>query len=107
MSKIKNVLYNNFLFFQLFLPLFETACTQPKEQKSNKSVKSTISAVQSKEDFQKIPLKNVKDAKRLSFNSSPVENRTRVTVEDRPHTSTPIKDQLLSEIVGFENMLEW
>lgn len=97
---------NNFPNFQLFLPLFKTNFGQSNVRKS-KSDKSTISEVQNKEDSQKIPLKIVKDSKRLSFNSSPVASSDRVAVEDRPHTSTPIKDQLLSEIVGFENVLEW
>lgn len=97
---------NNFPFFQLFVPLFKTAFTQSNEQKS-KSTKSTISEVQSKEDSQKNPLKLVKDAKRVSSGPSPVASGGRVAVEDRPHTSTPLKDQLLSEIATFENMLEW
>lgn len=91
---------NNFPFFQLFVPLFKTAFTQSNEQK-RKSTKSTISEVQSKEDSQKNPLKLV------SSNPSPVASGDRVAVEDRPHTSTPLKDQLLSEIATFENMLEW
>ncbi|XP_066245712.1 dynein axonemal heavy chain 10 isoform X2 [Euwallacea similis] len=102
----------------VFVPLFKTIFVEPNEiQKkvldpylTESQSSSTTGVDQNKADYRRTSMKMVRDFKkpitRLLVTPS-VNKETDVNFDEQAHSNTSLKIELLSEIIGFQNMLEW
>lgn len=97
--------------FQLFLPLFKTTFAETPSKKSKLNTKDSSHAeMHDKGDYRRISMKVAKDAKSKTQHFAVDKSISKELDEaegDHSKSNTPLKDELLSEIVGFGTTLQW
>ncbi|XP_066140827.1 dynein axonemal heavy chain 10 [Euwallacea fornicatus] len=101
----------------MFVPLFKTIFAEPSEiQKKSDSYltegrcKSATGIDQDKGDYKRMSMKMGHDAKKpiTRFSVTTSDNKeTDVNFNEQAHSNTPLRIELLNEVIAFRNMLEW